>query len=182
MNEQIRNLEKQIDELTTELFKARKAATPEAVGEFQFETAAGPASLASLFGDRDELILVHNMGKSCPYCTMWADCLEGSKKHLESRCALVMVSPDPPEIQEKLAGARGWTYRMVQDATREFTSAMGYWNEKDGWWPGVSTFRRQADGSIVRTGRATYGPGDPFCPPWHFFSLLGIEDGDWEPH
>jgi hypothetical protein len=97
------------------------------------------------------------------------------------------LEPDPPAInvdgRDPAVGvARGWTYPMATDATKEFTSAMGFWNEKEGWWPGCSTFRRNADGSIVRTGRAIFGPGDAFCPPWHFFSLLGIQEGDWEPH
>ena len=29
--------------------------------------------LSQLFGTKKDLILVHNMGKSCPYCTMWAE-------------------------------------------------------------------------------------------------------------
>lgn len=182
MNDQIKELEKKIEELTNELFAARAAAEPEAVGEFTFRTAEGEETLADLFGDKTELVLVHNMGKSCSYCTMWADCLEGSKGHIESRCALVMVTPDDPETQAKMAKAREWTYRLVTDETKDFTSAMGFWNETEGWWPAVSTFRKNPDGSIVRTGRAIYGPGDAFCPPWHFFSLLGIQDGDWAPH
>ncbi len=182
MNDHILQLEKQIETLTEQLFAARAAATPEVVGDFAFETAAGSVTLAELFGDKAELVLVHNMGVSCSYCTMWADCLESTRRHIESRCALVMVTPDSAEVQAKVASARGWSFRMVTDATREFSSVMGYWSEADGWWPGVSTFRLGADGSIVRTGKAVYGPGDAFCSPWHFFSLLGIRDGDWSPN
>ncbi|MEQ1820903.1 MAG: DUF899 family protein [Fimbriimonadaceae bacterium] len=182
MNEQIKSLEKQIEELTDKLFAERAKVQPEPVCDFTFETSNGPIRLVELFGDKTELVVVHNMGKSCPYCTMWADSLEGSKRHIESGCALVMVTPDPAEVQAKLASARGWTYRMVTDASKEFTTAMGYWNETDGWWPGVSTFRKNEDGSITRTGKATYGPGDAFCPPWHFLSLLGIRDGEWSPN
>jgi predicted dithiol-disulfide oxidoreductase (DUF899 family) len=181
MNDEVLRLEKEIEALTEQLFAARAAATAEAVGSFVFETAAGPVSLAELFGDRDELVLVHNMGVSCSYCTMWADCLESTRRHIESRCALVMVTPDSAEVQAKVASERGWSCRMVTDATREFSAAMGYWSEADGWWPGVSTFRRGAGGSVVRTGKAVFGPGDAFCSPWHFFSLLGIRDGDWSP-
>ncbi len=181
MNEQIQTLERQIGELTEQLFAERAKAEPVPVADFKFETANGPISLFNLFGDKNELIIIHNMGKSCPYCTMWADGLMGSKRHIESRCALVVVSPDSHDVQAKLAAARGWTFLMVTDATKEFTTAMGYWNETDGWWPGVSTFRKDSSGSIVRTGKATYGPGDAFCPPWHFLSLLGIRDGEWTP-
>ena len=38
--------------------------------------------LSSLFGEKDELILVHNMGRGCPYCTMWADGFNGVLPHL----------------------------------------------------------------------------------------------------
>lgn len=183
MSDRIQELEKQIYDLNQELFRARAEGTPETVSpEFAFETAAGTVRLADLFGNKNELVLIHNMGKSCSYCTMWADVLEGSKKHLETRCALVLVSPDSPEDQRKLAAARGWTYRTVTDATKDFTSAMGFWTEENGWWPGASTFRKNADGSIVRTGKTIFGPGDAFCPPWHFFSMLGIDEEQWTPH
>jgi predicted dithiol-disulfide oxidoreductase (DUF899 family) len=33
--------------------------------------------LSSLFGKKDELILIDNMGQGCPYCTMWADGFNG---------------------------------------------------------------------------------------------------------
>lgn len=182
MNEHITKLETEIYELTQQLFKARAAADPEPISDFTFETKDGPRKLSELFGDKNELILIHNMGKSCSYCTMWADCLEGSKKHIETRASLVLISPDDPETQGKLAAARGWTFRTATDATKEFTSAMGFWTEAEGWWPGCSTFRRNQDGSVVRTGRAIFGPGDAFCPPWHFFSLFGIADDPWAPH
>ncbi len=183
MNERIATLEKQINDLTAELFKERAAAEPEPVSpDYSFETANGPASLSDLFGDKNELVLIHNMGKSCSYCTMWADVLESNRRHIETRAALVLVSPDPADIQQKLASARGWTYRMATDASREFTSAMGFWTEENGWWPGASTFRKNADGSIVRTGKAIFGPGDAFCPPWHFFSMLGVDEESWTPN
>lgn len=133
MNDEVLRLEKEIEALTEQLFAARAAASPEVVGSFSFETASGEVSLAELFGDRDELVLVHNMGVSCSYCTMWADCLESTRRHIESRCALVMVTPDSPDVQAKVASARGWSFRMVTDATREFSSVMGYWWEADGW-------------------------------------------------
>jgi hypothetical protein len=38
--------------------------------------------------------------------------------------------------------------------------------------PGVSTLRKNADGSIERIGVSMFGPGDNFCSVWHFFGLL----------
>ncbi|HJT09252.1 MAG TPA: DUF899 family protein, partial [Candidatus Nitrosotalea sp.] len=42
-------------------------------------------NLSKLFGKKKDLIIVHNMGKTCPYCTMWADGFNGLLPHLEDR-------------------------------------------------------------------------------------------------
>lgn len=182
MNEQVRQLEQRISALKEELSKARAAAVPELVDDHEFVGPDGPIMLSDLFGDHDDLLLIHNMGKSCNYCTLWADGFSGYLRHLEERAAFVVVSPDDPETQRKLAAARGWRFRMVQDASRAFTSAMGMWTEKDGWWPGVSGFHRNPDGSIVRTGVTSFGPGDDFCLPWPMFEMLTGGAKGWEPH
>lgn len=181
MNARLRELEKQFYDLAQELFAERAKSEPEAVLDYSLLSPEGAISLSELFGDKTELIVSHNMGEFCSYCTMWADCLEGSRKHLETRCALVMVTSDPPEVFQRNAAERGWTYRILQDESKEFTAAMGFWNEEHGWGPGVSTFRKNPDGTIVRTGWTEYGPGDAFCPPWHYFSLPGITEDDWSP-
>jgi len=38
--------------------------------------------------------------------------------------------------------------------------------------PGVSALRRAADGALVLTGRAEFGPGDDYCAVWRLFDLL----------
>lgn len=182
MNDQIRALERQIEELKGQLEKARAEAVPEPVEDYVLATATGPTKLSELFGDKDDLILVHNMGKSCSYCTLWADGYSGYLRHLNERTAFVLVSPDDPATQAKLAAARGWKFQMAQDADRKFTSAMGMWNENDGWWPGISGFHKNPDGSIVRTGVAQLGPGDDFCMVWPMFGLLQGGAKGWEPH
>jgi predicted dithiol-disulfide oxidoreductase (DUF899 family) len=181
MTDEIKALERQIDEMNEQLFKLRAEAPAEKVDDHAFQTESGPVKLSDLFGDKKELIIIHNMGRSCDYCTMWADGFESMRLHLESRAAFVLVSPDSPERQAEVRKERGWTYRMVQDDSRAFTQAMGYWNEKDGWWPGTSVFAKGEDGTITRTGKAFFGPGDAFCPAWQFFSMLPGGAGDWEP-
>lgn len=181
MSSNIEAVTRQILELKEQLNKLRQEAAPVPVQDFELQGPNGPVKLSELFGDKKDLLLIHNMGASCNYCTLWADGFSGYLRHFEERAAFVLVSPDSPENQAKLAAARGWKFRMVQDATREFTSAMGYWNEKDGWWPGISAFHKADDGSITRTGKDVFGPGDEFCMVWPAFSLLkGGADG-WEP-
>lgn len=180
-SQEVAALERRIEELKRELLAARRARGPEPVGDYEFTTTGGPATLASLFGDGCDLLVIHNMGESCPYCSLWADGINGQLGQVETRTKLVLCSPDPPETQVALAHARGWRFRMVCDATREFTRAMGYWTEEDGYWPGVSAFHRGASGQIVRVAHAPFGPGDDFCPAWPMLDLLLDGPQGWEP-
>lgn len=181
MNDQIRNIETEIGRLREELAKARAAADPTPVSNYTFQTRSGPVALSELFGEREDLLIIHNMGRSCPYCTLWADGFSGYLRHLEQRAAFVLVSPDAPEVQMEVSAERGWQFRMAQDATRDFSRAMGVYTEKEGWWPGVSGFHRQDDGTIVRTGFTVFGPGDDFCLVWPMFELLAGGANGWEP-
>jgi predicted dithiol-disulfide oxidoreductase (DUF899 family) len=138
-------------------------------------------SLDDLFGDRDDLLVLHNMGKNCNYCTLWADGFIGLHKHILSRCAFVMVNPNDPETQKEFAESRGWPFRMVSDRELRFTKDMGMYKEGEGVWPGISGFRRNADGSINRVAWSYLGPGDDFCAIWPMFDLLEGGPGDWEP-
>ncbi|MBS1716568.1 MAG: DUF899 family protein [Armatimonadetes bacterium] len=179
MSNRIAELQAKIEELKAELKKLQHAAPPEEVRDYSFETQTGTVTLSELFGDKDELILIHNMGVSCPYCTLWADGFEGQRAYLEDRAAFVVCSGDKPEVQASFAAKRGWGFKMISDGSKQFTRDMGYWNEEDGWWPGASGFR-QVDGKIYRTGTAIFGPGDDFCPIWPLQDLIGGDKG-WEP-
>ncbi len=182
MNDKLREVEQKWYALSQELYELRKETTPEPVSDFELQTASGPKKLSELFGTYRDLIVVHNMGGSCNYCTLWADGYSGYLRHLSERTAFVVCSPDSPENQAKLAAARGWKFDMVCDASKEFTSAMGFWSEEHGWWPGVSAFHLNEDGSIVRTNRDMLGPGDAYCMVWPMFSLLKDGPNGWEPH
>lgn len=182
MTSRIQELEAQIEQLKQELSKARRETKPERVSDYTFQSSEGDISLSKLFGERQDLLVIHNMGKSCNYCTMWADLLPCQLRHLERRAAVVVISPDAPETQRAFAAERGWTMRMVSDQGGQFTPDMGFKTDTDGYWPGVSAFHKESDGTIVRTGKAVFGPGDDFCPPWHFFDLLQGGAGDWEPN
>lgn len=179
MTPEIESLERQVMELKAQLSKARQSAEPQRVGDFVFATRDGDVRLSELFDGREDLIVVHNMGRSCPYCTLWADGLNGHVDRYLERAAFVVCSPDAPEVQQEFAKSRGWNFRMVSDASKEFTSAMGFWTEADGWWPGVSGFRLSGT-EVLRTGRAVFGPDDEFCPVWPLFDLIGGPKG-WEP-
>ena len=46
--------------------------------------------------------------------------------------------------------------------------------------PGVSTFRKNADGTIDRIAKDFFGPGDLYCGVWHLFDLLADGVDGWE--
>ena len=135
--------------------------------------------MADLFQGRNELIVVHNMGIGCDYCTLWADGFNGFADHLNDRAAFVVVSNDSIEVQQKFAASRGWRFKMVSSEGTSFFADMGFWG--DGPWPGISTFKREVDGTILRTGRDNLGEGDDYCSVWHIFTMLNDDYNDWSP-
>lgn len=178
---EIEDLTRQIMELKKRLQEAQQGYPNEVVGDYTFRTwDGGTAKLSDLFGDRNDLLLVHNMGKACAYCTLWADGLNGLVRPLQDRAAFVVVSPDAPDVQRDFAHSRGWNFRMVS-CDKRFASDMGFWKEGEGYWPGVSAFVKVPDGTIRRTGKSFFGPGDDFCAVWPLFDLLEGGAGDWEP-
>jgi predicted dithiol-disulfide oxidoreductase (DUF899 family) len=140
--------------------------------------------LADLFGEKDDLIVIHNMGKGCVYCTLWADEINGVREHLANRASLVVINPNTPEVQKEFAASRGWQFKMLSDKDMDFTFDMGFAMEKDGKryaQPGFSTFHRDALGTITRIGYDEFGPGDQYSSVWHFFDLLKDGSNEWEP-
>jgi len=169
----------QIADLRKKMRELQQAIEPEAVGDYQFATPAGMIRLSALFGDKNDLFLIHNMGKSCSSCTLWADGFNGVLQHLEDRAAFAVSSPDPPETQERLKAERGWRFRMVSHQGTSFAGDMGYRGE-NGFLPGVSVFRRDG-GKILRVGDTGFSPGDDFCSVWHFLDLLPEGPAGWRP-
>lgn len=137
--------------------------------------------LSEMFGSKNDLILVHNMGKQCPYCTLWADGFNGIKEHLEDRAAFAVISPDDPVTQQEFAANRGWKFRMYSGKGSSFIKAMGFQTAKQGFLPGVSVFRKEKDGRIFPVAKDKFGPGDDYCTLWHLFDLLPLGANGWEP-
>lgn len=158
----------------------QKEAEPQEVENYRFASADGPVRLSDLFGNKEHLFVIHNMGKSCPACTMWADGFNGVRPHLENRAAFVLSSPDNPETQRAFSASRGWHFRMVSHQGTSFAADMGYRGEQ-GWLPGVSVFRR--DGArIYRISDTSFSPGDDFCTVYHLFDLLPEGAAGWRPN
>jgi predicted dithiol-disulfide oxidoreductase (DUF899 family) len=170
----------QIADLRRKMREVQAAVEPEVVADHVFTTPEDTARLSDLFGDKNDLILIHNMGKSCPNCTLWADGFNGIYPHLADRAAFVVSSPDSPDVQSRFAAGRGWRFPMVSHQGTDFAAEMGYRSEKGGWLPGVSVFRREGD-HVVRVSDTRFGPGDSFCAMWHLLDLLPEGDAGWRP-
>lgn len=182
MNEQIKALCVEVMEAKNKLREAIAAAAPERVEDWELKRLDGSAvRLSELFGDKSELLVIHNMGKHCNYCSLWADGMIGYADHLQERCAFVLCSNDDPTTAKAFAKERGWDYPVVSGAGSGFAKAMGYADEKGNPHPGVSAFHKNSDGSIMRTGDMPFGPGDDFCAVWPMLDLIKGNKADWEP-
>jgi predicted dithiol-disulfide oxidoreductase (DUF899 family) len=121
--EELRQIDEELSAKKRELAERRKELIRGPVEDYTLTGWDGPVTLSELFGGRDDLLIAHNMGKSCRYCTLWADEYNGVLDHIEDRTAFAVVSPDPPEVQREFAESRGWDFTMVSDQSEEFSRA-----------------------------------------------------------
>lgn len=170
---------RQIRDLRVKMRKLQTTIEPQRIDDYEFATPDGKVRLSALFEGDDTLIVIHNMGAGCPYCTLWADGFNGSYAHLRNRAAFVVSSPDSPDRQRQFAESRGWKFPMVSVQGNSFPQDMGYW--ADGHpMPGVSVFKRDGAG-IVRVSDTSFSPGDDFCHVWHIFDLIPEGPAGWQP-
>ena len=186
LENRMRTLEEDIKRKQEELNGLKREYREEITDDHALLDSRGErVGLAELFGGKDDLILVHNMGARCTYCTLWADGFIGLYPHLSDRASFVVVSPDAPEKQAAFAAVRNWPFPMYSDQETAFSRAMGFLTEHEGsdyWLPGVSTFHRSADGTITRVAKDFFGPGDSYCGLWHFLELLNEPAAAWQPN
>src|SRR5688500_19325814 len=109
IEQELKRLDDEISERYAEMTNLLKEWAGAPVEDYELiGSDDAPVRLSELFGEKDDLIDVHNMGKHCAYCTAWADGFNGVVQHLEDRAAFVVVSPDSPATQNEFAASRGW--------------------------------------------------------------------------
>ena len=172
-------LESRIYELTIKLNQLRQAETGSEVRNYSFATQAGETSLLELFGEQDTLLLIHNMGQGCRYCTLWADGFNGFLPHLESTMSVVLVSKDAPELQRQFANNRGWRFRLASHGGGEYLTEQSA-QEGAGNMPGAVVYTREGE-TILRKNAVVFGPGDRFCSAWNLMALAGVSEDNWTP-
>ncbi len=169
--ERLREYRAKIAGLRSEMRATQAAVEPETVRNYVFTTPAGEVRLSQLFADKPDLFVIHNMGTTCPSCTMWADGFNGVYQHLSDRAAFVVISGDAPSVQRRFAADRGWRFPMASCQDNSFSADMGFSSPEERVSPGVSVFRRNGD-QIVRVSDAEFDDHDDFCAVWHFMDLL----------
>ncbi len=176
---ELQKTEKELYELTKKVGQLRRDSKPQPVKNYKFQTATGETTLLDLFGNKDTLFLVHNMGQGCRYCTLWADGFNGFVPHLESKFAFAVASKDSPETQRNFATSRGWNFTMVSHGGGEYIKDQTVMAGESNM-PGVVCYTRNKS-EIFRKNSAIFGPGDEFCSQWNLLSLAGVSPEDWTP-
>ena len=177
MPSEAEKLEFEIYEKALKLAALRAAEKPTPVKDYEFETSDGKVMLSALFGGRDKLLAIHNMGEGCRYCTLWADGLNGVLPHLEDAMAVAMVSKDAPDTQRRMSRDRGWKFKM---ASHNGGAYMTEQSVGKGNYPGAVVYE-MVDDKIYRRGGAPFGPGDLYSPVWHLLALGGVGTEEWTP-
>ncbi|MHA1513621.1 MAG: DUF899 family protein [Candidatus Hodarchaeales archaeon] len=174
-------LDTEIKEKDIQLSLLKKELAFLEVQEYTFEFIDGTITLSELFHDKEDLIVIHNMGKHCAYCTMWADGFNGVLPHIQDRTSFVVISPNSPVIQKEFSDSRGWKFSMVSAQSSTFIKDMGFELEDGKYMPGVSFFHKDNKGKIIRTGKDFFGPGDVYSSPWQLFKFLKRGINNWSP-
>ena len=179
---------REIDALRQEMRALQASVEAELVADYTLQGWNGPVRLSDLFGEKRDLFVIHNMGTSCRYCTLWADGFNGVYEHLADRAAFVLATPNTPDVQKQFARSRGWRFPMVSHAGNSFARDLGYRLERGDeegenssrWVPGISAFQKGASG-IRRVSNTELGPYDDFCSVWHLLDMLPEGPAGWEP-
>lgn len=144
----LEDLNRQLEALRQEIVKVRRAAEPQEMKDYSFTRSTGKAaSWTDLFDEKDDLIVIHNMGRTCPNCTLWANGFNGVYDHLASRAPFAVATPDKPEAQNEFTAVRGWRFPMISYRGTSLAEDTGYGGD-GGYYPGVSVVpeaERQGD-------------------------------------
>lgn len=181
MEKKIHHLEKELYNTQQKITELRSKLVPTQVKNYELKTLTGKTkTLLDLFENQEELILIHNMGPQCAYCTLWADGFNSLTPYFESRTAFALETDIPHEELNKFSKDRGWKFQTLSSKATGLKSDLNFKNEDGSNIPGVSTFFKNDKGEIFHHTSVTFGPGDLYCSFWHMNDLLKHKV-KWEP-
>ena len=96
---------------TAKLNRLLRESGPQEVPDCTFTDSRGEAALRELFGEREQLLAIRNLGQACRHCTLRANGFNRVLPRLEDAIAVVPVPKDPPGVQWSFASSRGWRLR-----------------------------------------------------------------------
>ncbi len=183
-------------ERVAELRRALPEGTP-IREDYVFRDANGADVRLSEIFEReghDTLVVYHFMfgraqSQPCPMCGMWIDGYNAVAKHLRQNVGLAVVARAAPEELAAHAKERGWeqlAFYSSKDST--FNPDFGVEDDDGAQFPAISTFVREADGTLrhTYTGSAILPDGkgrglDLLSPVWSTLDLIPAGRGDWFP-
>jgi predicted dithiol-disulfide oxidoreductase (DUF899 family) len=177
--EKIQQYEKDIHELNKKLTTLRAETPAKPVHNYKFRTLSGTTTLKDMFADKEQLMVIHNMGQGCRYCTLWGDGINPFLPHLENMMSVVLVSKDSPELQRIFANSRNWRFQMASHGGGSFMLEQSNSSHGDNF-AGISVFELR-DSNIMLKNRSEFGPYDQFCSMWNLLSLAGLNEESWTP-
>jgi len=182
LQQQIKDLQQVIDSKNNELLELKMQLGGAEVKDYTFYDKEGePVQFYSLFDDKDELLIIQNMGKGCSYCTLWADGFNGTIDHFSNRINWALVSPDEPADLKQFAESRNWTFEVYSCHNSTFKKDVGFIWENGMVAPGFSVFKKNETGKVIHHAYDWFGPGDNFSPIWHFMNYLPNGKNGWAP-
>jgi predicted dithiol-disulfide oxidoreductase (DUF899 family) len=178
----------------------RRALPPggEVAGDYRFEGENGPADFASLFGDKQTLVVYSYMfgpqrDRPCPMCTNLLSAWEGNAADIGQRVSLAVVARSPIDRLTAWKRERRWrNLRLYTDLNEAYSRdyfgllpdgsevpAMNVFTRRDGtirhFWSGEMT------GPTADPGQDPRGAPDP-APLWMVLDCTPDGRGDdWYP-
>jgi len=181
IDDRIKALQDEIAAKYSEIRALRLEDEPVQLQDYKFVDLNGNTKfLSELFKDKDELMLIQNMGKKCPYCTLWADGFNGVYKHLEDRLPFAVISPDDWQTAKAFSESRNWSFQLLSAGDSNFKKDTHFLSAEHGTMPGVVVLKKHGD-TIVMVARDYFGPGDPYCGVWHLYNLIPEGANNWAP-
>ena len=93
--------------------------------------------------------------------------------------SVVLVSKDPPDVQQRFANSRGWRFRLASHGGGQYLQEQVLSEEYTNM-PGA-VFYELNESSIIRKNSCVFGPGDLYCTMWPLLALAGMGEDDWPP-
>lgn len=155
------------------------AETIEQVKDYRlYDQAGNGVKLSTMFGTRDRLVVLHNMGKGCPNCALWGDEFNGMLRHLEKVAGFCVVGPDDPKTQAAYLKQRGWQCKLYSAQGTAFIRDLGFEDEKGKAQPGVSILEKK--NGAIRMVKQVNVMRDKHCPSVLevFWMLPGVGTSD----